>query len=158
MVQFSHPYMTTGNTITLTRQTFVIKVMPLLFNMLSRLVIAFLPRSKCFLISWWQSPSGVILKPKKIKSVTVSIVSRSICHEVMWPDAKIFIFGGYPLDFFTSIFLTCIQNKYVVLQLGREHLCPRESSTNMENVWTPNVFCRASLSILLSRLFHVRKI
>ena len=92
MVQFSHPYMTTGKTIALTRWTFVGKVMSLLFNMLSRLVIAFLPRSKCLLISWLQSPSGVILEPKKIKSVTVSVVSSSICHEVMGPDAMILIF------------------------------------------------------------------
>ena len=73
--------MTTGKTIALIRQTFVSKVMSLLFNMLSRLVIVFLPRSKRLLISWLQSPSAVILKPKKIKSVTVSIVSPSICHE-----------------------------------------------------------------------------
>ena len=76
-VQLSHPYMTAGKTIALTRRTFVGKVMSLLFNMLSRLVIAFLPRSKCFLISWLQSPSAVILEPKKIKSVTVCIVSPS---------------------------------------------------------------------------------
>ena len=84
--------MTTGKTIALTRWTFVCKVMPLLFNMLSRLVIAFLPRSKCLLISWLQSPSTVILEPKKIKSVTVSIVSPSICHEVMGPDAMVLVF------------------------------------------------------------------
>ena len=84
MVQLSHPYMTIGKTIVLTRQTFVGKVMSLLFNMLSRLVIAFLPRSKRhLLISWLQSPSAVILEPKKIRSVSVSIVSSSICHEVM---------------------------------------------------------------------------
>ena len=77
MVQLSHPYMTTGKTIALTRWTFVIKVMSLLFNMLSRLVIAFLPRSKCLLISWLQSPSAVILEPKKMKSLTVSTVSPS---------------------------------------------------------------------------------
>ena len=92
IVQHSHPYMTTGKTITLTRWTFVGKVMSLLFNMLSRLVIAFLPRSKCLLISWLQSPSAVILEPKKIKFVTVSIVSPSICHEVMGLDAMIFVF------------------------------------------------------------------
>ena len=91
-VQLSHPYMTTGNTIALTRQTFVGKVMSLLFNMLSRLVITFLPRSKCLFISWVQSPSAVILEPKKIKSVTVSTVSPSICHEVMGPDATILVF------------------------------------------------------------------
>ena len=81
MVQLSHPYMTTGKTIALTRWTFVGKVMSLLFNMLSGLVIAFLPRSKRLLISWLQSPSAGILEPKKIKSATVSIVSPSICHE-----------------------------------------------------------------------------
>ena len=79
IVQLSHPYMTTGKTIALTRWTFVGKVMSLLFNMLYRLVIIFLPRSKRLLISWLQSPSAVILKPKEIKSVTVSIVSPSIC-------------------------------------------------------------------------------
>ena len=84
--------MTTGKTISLTRWTFVDKVMSLLFNMLSRLVIAFLSRSKRLLISWLQALSTVILEPKKIKSVTVSIVSPSICHEVMGPDAMIFIF------------------------------------------------------------------
>ena len=76
----------------LTRQTFVDKVMSLVFNMLSRLVIAFLPRSKHLLISWLQSPSAVILELKKIKSLTVSIVSPSICHEVMGPDTMIFVF------------------------------------------------------------------
>ena len=81
IVQLSHPYMITGKTIVLTRQTFVGKVMSLLFNMLSGLVIAFLPRSKHLFISWLQSPSAVILEPKKIKSLTVSIVSPSIWHE-----------------------------------------------------------------------------
>ena len=80
IVQLSRPCMTTGKTIALTRQTIVGKVMYLLFNMLSRLVIALLPRSKCLLISWLQSPSAVILEPKKIKSLTVSIVSPTICH------------------------------------------------------------------------------
>ena len=82
-IQISHPYMTTGKTIALTSWTFVGKVMSLLFNMLSRLVITFLPSSKCLLISWLQSPSAVILEPPKIKSATVSTVSPSICHEVM---------------------------------------------------------------------------
>ena len=91
-VQLSHPYMTTGKTITLTRWTFVGKVMSLLLNMLSRLVITFHPRSKCLLISWLQSPSVVILEPKKIKSDTVSTVSPSISYEVMGPDAMIFVF------------------------------------------------------------------
>ena len=92
IVQISHPYMTTGETITLTRWTFLGKVMSLLFNMLSRLVIAFLQRSKHLLISCLQSPSAVILEPPKIKSVTVSIVSPSICHEVMGQDAIILVF------------------------------------------------------------------
>ena len=85
--------MTTGKTMALTRWTFVGKVMSLLFNMLSKLVIVFLPRSKCLLISWLQSPSVVILEaPPPNKAVTVSIVSPSICHEVMGPDAMIFVF------------------------------------------------------------------
>ena len=92
MVQLSHPYMTTGKTRALTRRTFVGTLMSLLFNMLSRLVIAFLQRSKCLLISRLQSPSAVLLEPKKIKPVTVFIVSPSICHEVMGLDAMIFSF------------------------------------------------------------------
>ena len=92
IVQLSHPYMTTGKTIALTRWTFVGKVMSLLLNMLSKLVITFLPRSKCHLISWLLSQSAVILKPKKIKSDTVSTVSPSISHEVMGPDAMILVF------------------------------------------------------------------
>ena len=91
-VQFSHPYMTTGKTIALTRWTFVGKVISLHFNMLSRLVMNFLPRSRRLLISKLQSPLAVILEPKKIKSDTVSSVSPSICHEVMGPDAMIFVF------------------------------------------------------------------
>ena len=91
IVQFSHPYTTTGKTIALTRWTFVDKVMSLLLNMLSRLVITFLPRSKRLLISWLQSPSAVILEPRKIKSATVSTVFPSICHEVMGPDTMILV-------------------------------------------------------------------
>ena len=91
-VQHSHPYVTTGKTIALTRLTFVGKAMSLLFNMLSRLVITFLPRSKPLLISWLQSLSAVILEPPKIKSLTVSTVSPSISHEVMGPDAMILVF------------------------------------------------------------------
>uniref|UniRef100_A0AC11DQN8 Uncharacterized protein n=1 Tax=Ovis aries TaxID=9940 RepID=A0AC11DQN8_SHEEP len=91
-VQLSHPYMTTGKTIALTRWTLVGKVMSLLLNILSRLVITFLPRSKRLLISWPQLPSAVILEPPRIKSDTVSTVSPSISHEVMGPDAMIFIF------------------------------------------------------------------
>ena len=90
-VHLSHPYMTARKTIALTRRIFVAKVMSLLFNMLSRLVITFLPRSKCLLISWLQSPSAVILEPQKIKSDTVSTVSPSISHEVMGPDAMILV-------------------------------------------------------------------
>ena len=92
IVQLSHPYMTTGKTISLTRWTFVGKVMSLLFNMLPRFVIAFLPRNKRLLISWLQSPPAVTLEPPKIKSVTVSTVSPSICHGVMGPDAMILVF------------------------------------------------------------------
>ena len=91
-VQLLHPYTTTGKTIALTRRTFVGNVMSLLFNMLSRLVITFLPRSKRLLISWLQSPSAVILGPKNIKSATVCTVSPSICHEVMGPDAMVLVF------------------------------------------------------------------
>ena len=90
--QLSHPYMTTGKTIALTRWTFVDKVMSLLFNMLSRLVIAFLSRRKHLLISWLQLPSTVILEPKKIKFLTVSVVSPSISHDVMGLDAMILVF------------------------------------------------------------------
>ena len=92
IVQLSHPYMTTGKTIGLTRWTFVGKVMSLLFNMLSRLVITFIPRSKHFLILWLQSPYAVILEPLEIKSLTDSIVTSSVGHEVVGPDAMIFVF------------------------------------------------------------------
>ena len=92
IVQLSHPYMTTEKNIALIRWTFVGKVMSLLFNLLSRLVITFLPRRKSLLISWLQSPSAVILEAPKIKSVTVSTVSPSICHEVMGPDVMILVF------------------------------------------------------------------
>ena len=106
MVQLSHLYMTTGKTIAWTRQTFIGKGMSLLFNMLSRFVIAFLPRSKQFLISWLQSTSAMILEPKKIKSLTVSIVSPSICHEVMELDAMILVFWmlSFKPTFFTLLF------------------------------------------------------
>ena len=109
MVQISHLYMTTGKTISLSIQTFVGKVMSLLFYVLSRFVIAFLPRSKCLLISWLQSPSAVILESKKIKSLTVSIVSPSICHEVMVPDVMMLVFRmlsfkpAFSLNSFTFI-------------------------------------------------------
>ena len=92
IVQLAYPYMTTGKIIALTRWTFVGKVMSLLFNMLSRSVITFLPRRKCLLISWLQSPSAVILEPPKMKSVSVFTVSPSICHEVIGPNAMILVF------------------------------------------------------------------
>ena len=92
IVQLLQPYMTTGKTITLTGWNFVGKVMSLLFNMLFRLVLAFPPRSMHLLISWLQSPSPVILEPKKLKSLTVFIVSPSVCHQVLGPDAMILVF------------------------------------------------------------------
>ena len=98
MVQLTHPYMTTRETIALTVWTFVRKVMSLLFNTLSRFVIAFLPGSKHLLISWLQSPSAVILEPRKIKSLTVSIVSPSVCHEVMGSDMMILVFECWVLS------------------------------------------------------------
>ena len=105
-VQLSHPYMTTGKTIALTRWTFVGKVMSLLFNMLSTLVITFLPRSKHVLISWLQSPSAVVLEPPKIKSDTVSTVDPSVFHDVMGPDAMILVLWmlSFKLIFFTLLF------------------------------------------------------
>ena len=106
MVQLSHPYMTTGKTIAFTIWTFVGKVMSLLFSILSRLVRVFFPRSKHLLISWLQSPSAVILEPKKMKSVTVSIVSSSICHEVMGVGCHDlwFLNVEFIANFFTLIF------------------------------------------------------
>ena len=95
IVQLSHPYVTTEKTIAMTRWSFVGKVMSQVFNMLSRLVITFLPRNKRLLISWLQSPSAVILEPRKIKSATVSTASPSICHEVMGPDAMILVWPIY---------------------------------------------------------------
>ena len=111
-VQLSHPYMSTGKTITLTRQTFADKVTSLLFNMLSRLVITFLPRSRSLEISWLQSPSAVILEPPKIKSATISTVSPIICHEVMGLDAMNLVFWmlsfkpTFALSSFTLLFST----------------------------------------------------
>ena len=106
IVQLWYPYMTTGKTIALTRRPFVGKVVSLLFNMLARLVITFLPRSKHLLISWLQSISAVILEPPEIKSVTVSIVSPSICHEVMGLAAMILVFWmlSFHASFFTLLF------------------------------------------------------
>ena len=102
MVQLSYPYMTTEKTIPLTIQTFVGKVMFLLFNMLSRFIITFLPKSKHLLISWLQTPSAVFLESTKIKSVTVSTFPPSICHEVMGLDAMIFVFGMLSVFYFET--------------------------------------------------------
>ena len=103
IVQLSHPYRTTGKTIALTTGNFVGKVTSLLFNILSRVVITFLPRSKHLLISWLHSPSAVILEPQKIKSATLSTVSPSISHEVMGPDAMILVFWMYTLKVFWAL-------------------------------------------------------
>ena len=111
-VQLSHPYMTTGKTIDLTWWTFVGKIMSLLFNMLSSLVITFLPRSKCLLISWLQSPSAVILEPKKINSLTVS---PSICHEVMGPDLIILVFWMLSFKPAFSLLLSLSWRGFLVL-------------------------------------------
>ena len=118
IVQLLHPYMTTGKTIALTRQTFVGKVMSLLFNMLSRLVITFLSRSNHLLISWVQSPSAVILKPKKIKPVTMSIVSPSIFHEVMGPEPWTLFSECWVLSqFFHSPFSLSSRGSWIPLRL-----------------------------------------
>ena len=115
MVQLPHPYMTTGKTIALTTQTFVGKVMSLLFNMLSRLVIAFLSRSKHLFISWLQSPSTVILEPKKINSVTVSIFSPSICHEGMGLDATLVFFFSEMCTSLLQLWETCLPKSLIYL-------------------------------------------
>ena len=155
IVQLSHLYMTTGKTLALTRQTFVGKVMSLLFNMLSRLVIIFLLSSKHLLISWLQSPSAVILEPPKIESVTVSTVSPFICHKVMGPHAMILVFGmlsfkpTFSLSSFTfikrlfsSFSLSAIRadknlNYSVILEyLKRSHRKQfRENWYNREELW-----------------------
>ena len=121
LVQLSHPYMTTGKTIALTRRTFVGQVMSLLFNTLSTLVIDFLPSGKCLLISWLWSPSAVILEPKKIKSVTDSIVSPSISHETMGPDAMIFNFLA--LSFLCGPTLTSLHDYWKNHSFGYMDLC-----------------------------------
>ena len=120
MVQLSQTYMTTGKTIALTRQTFFNKVMSLLFNMLSRLVIAFLPRRKRLLISRLHSPSAVILEPNKTKSVTVSIVSPSICHEVMGPDTMILVFLIWVLNQLFHSLLSLSSRGSLILLFGAE--------------------------------------
>ena len=131
MVQLSHPYMSSGKTIALTKQTFAGKVMSLLFNMLSRLFIAFLPRSKHLLISWLQSPSAVILEPKKIKSFPVSIFSPSICHEVMGPDAMILNFlnvefrEGFPKTILDCLWIILVNSLHTIIShhSGNESMC-----------------------------------
>ena len=119
MIQHSHPYMTTGKTIALTRRTFVDKVMSLLFNMLSRLVITFLSRSKRLLISWLQSPSAVILEPPRIKSATVS---PSICHEVVGPDAMILVFWSKLNQYLRHCFSPC--NPHILNLSTQTYLLP----------------------------------
>ena len=137
MVQISHPYMTTGKTIALTRWIFVGKVMSLLFNMLSRFVIAYHPKSKHLLMSWLQSPSPVILKPKKIKSITVSIVPPSICHEMMGPDSMTLV--SFMLNFKPTLslsFLSFIKRHCSSFSLFALNLCLKVTlATNMETVW-----------------------
>ena len=129
IVQLSHPYMITGKTTALTRRTFAGKVISLLSNMLSRLVITFLPRSKHLLISWLKSPSAVILEPRKIKSATVSTVSPSICHEVMVLDATILVFWmGYSQG---------VAKSWTWLSDGTEatgyiHMCPYSGKAKRE--------------------------
>ena len=127
IVQLSHPYMTTGKTIALTRRTFYGKVMSLLFNMLSRLVIAFLPRNNCLLISWPQSPSVVILEVKKIMSVTVSTVSPSICYEVMGLDAMILVLWmlSFKPTFSVSSFTLSLSHSTFLLRVLLREVLPR---------------------------------
>ena len=127
VAQLSHPYMTTAKIHSLTIRTFVGKVMALLFNMLSRFVIAFLPSSKCLLISWLQLLFTVILDPKKIKSVTASTFSPYICHEVMGPDAMILVFFlnavlSQPFHFPLSPSSTCFLVPLHFLPLEWYHL------------------------------------
>ena len=118
IVQLSQLYMTTGKTIALTRWTFVGKVMSRLFNLLSSLVIAFLPNTKCLLISWLQSPSSVILEPLKIKSDTVSTLSPSICHEVMGLDAMFFVFWMLSFKPIFSLSFTFIKRLFSSFSLS----------------------------------------
>ena len=119
-VQLSHPYMATGKIIALTRRTFVDKLMSLLVNMLPRLIITFLPRSKRLLISWLQSPSAVMLEPKKIKSDSVSSVCPSISHVVMGPDAMILVFWSFKPTFSLSSF-TFIKRLFSSSSLSAQH-------------------------------------
>ena len=154
MVQLLHPYMTTRKTIALTRWTVVGKVVPLLFNMLSRFVIAFLPRSKHLLVSWLQSPSAVILEPKKIKSVIVSIVFPSICHEVTGLDAMIFTF--WMLSFkpaFSLSSLTFIKRLFILTLSWLSRSLPWNtrycllSCSWFSHLWTLRVFAVHTCSL-----------
>ena len=131
--------MTTGKTIGLTRQTFVGKVTSLFFNMLSQLVIAFLPRSKHLLMSWLQSPSAVILEPPKIKSLTVSIVSPSICHEVMELDAISYFIYIYIYIFF--FFFSCRRNQVKVTVVSLTHGNNTQKSGNNWSMLWPRTQC-----------------
>ena len=152
MVQLSHPYVTTRRTIALTRWTFVVKgwpllenCWPLLFNILSRLVITFLPRSRRLLISWLQSPSAVILEPPKIKSVTVSTVSPSICHEMMGPFAWFWIwclsyYWRSSMHSGNKSFIRCVIFKYFILScslslLSKWYLLKRRSFYEFKIWW-----------------------
>ena len=157
--------MTTGKTIALTRRTFVGKVMSLLFNMLCRLVITFLPRSERLLISWLQSPSAVILEPKKIKFVTVSIVSPPVCHKVMGPDAMILVFwmlsfkAAFSLSSFTFIkrlfsssWLSAIRVVSSIIQCSSSILGvhPREMKHMSKDVYSnvhSSFICNSQMSI-----------
>ena len=134
IVQLSHPCMTTGKTIALTRWTFFGKVMPLLFNMLPRLVITFLPSSKCLLISWLQSQSAVILQPLKIKSATVSSISPTICHEVVGLDAMILVFWmlSFKPTFSLSSF-TYIKRLFSSYSLSAPYLYANKSNNSNLN-------------------------
>ena len=134
MVQLSHPYMTTEKTTALTRRTFVGKIMSLIFNMLSRYVIAFLPRSKRLLISCLHSPSAVILETQKIKSLTVSIVSPSICHEVMGLDATIFIFWMWSFKLAFSPSIVVISN--ISFLSGKLQVVLRKAYNEKESMGT----------------------
>ena len=134
MVQLSHPYMITEKTTALTRWTFVSKVMSLLFNMLSRFVIAFLPRSKHLLILWLQSPSAVILEPKKIKSATLSPFFPSVCHEVMGLDAMILVF--WMLSFKPALSLSSFSQFSCVRLFVTPWTAAHQASLSITNSWS----------------------
>ena len=127
MVQLAHPCMITGKTIVLTMHTFVVKVMSVFFNILSRFVIAFLARSNCFLISWLKLQSTVFLEPKKIKSVTASIFYPSVCHEVMKPEAMILVFWTLNFKLFTLLAPDiALKSRYSLTQFSGQALTPNK--------------------------------